>query len=507
MKGNSMKSRTLSFAEIGDIFDDATTRMVGGVNALNKGAILKDIARVQTGLEQLLEANPDDFQGVAGIHAQNIIDQLNLERDAIKALGSDPFAPKYINDVQRDLIDIVQGDDQLLALATEGGRNGFAAVPDLLVPPSQFQGNAEQTAFMRNFAAVSQDFADRAVALVEQNASDEAKQQFISEVREYADTANAFTRAQGGLYSARFDNEFAQEGVHGTASRALIDGLETGNADKVRAAAEVLANNAADVAGNMLGIGDDPPAPTGNGIPDQIESFAQAGTIFNDATSKLIGGVYDGNRQSVHDDLTAARQGIVDLLAQDQFDGRSEARVNRIVDLLGRELKIIDNADAGPLAATRINDLHSKIIDMVQKDATLAAAATEDGANGFMALPGTLTGRGPMNSGHGTPVAQDHGHRLAHATETSHTHVLERLLQGAVVRDAHHAEVASNADRAAQIDTALAEMTENDLIWGRSTTMHAAAADAQVATVDFEIAAYADIGSDIGTHQEDRILG
>ena len=68
--------RNSTFAELGEIFDDATTRMIGGVSILNKAAILKDLAQVQSGLENLLQTHPEDFQGVAGIHAQNIVDQL-----------------------------------------------------------------------------------------------------------------------------------------------------------------------------------------------------------------------------------------------------------------------------------------------------------------------------------------------------------------------------------------------------------------------------------------------
>ena len=92
-------------------------------------------------------------------------------------------------------------------------------------------------------------------------------QQLVSDIQTFEKGASEFSLKQGGLYSARFDNEFAENGVNGTTSRALIDGLQTGNVDKVHAVAEVLAANAADVAGNMLGIGQAPPAAMGKGIP------------------------------------------------------------------------------------------------------------------------------------------------------------------------------------------------------------------------------------------------
>jgi hypothetical protein len=410
-----MKSNNLTFAQIGEVFDDATTRMVGGVDAHNRTAILRDLSQVQSGIESLLQNHPDDFQGVAGIHAQNIVDQLNLEVTAIKSIGADPFAAKYINDVQRDLLDIVQGDTQLQVMATQGNHHGFEPVPGLLAPPAQFHGNEEQTAFMKGFVTTSQDFADRAIALADQHAGPAAVQQLIGEVQAYATEANAFTLAQGGLYSARFNNEFASDGVNGTASRALIDGLQTGNGDKVHAAAEVLVANSADVAGNMLGIGDPVPV-VGNGIPDHVDTFAQAGTIFNDATAKLVGGIYDGNRQSIHNDLAATQQGLKDLLVEhaDQFQGRAGADANRIIGLIGRELQIVDDVDAGPNAAGRINAIHSKIIDIVHKDGALATAAALDDANGFMQLPGLLKGHGNGRKGDGHDDNDDH-HGNAHA--------------------------------------------------------------------------------------------
>ena len=148
--------------------DNARNR---GIDANNQAGILRDLSQVQTGLQNLLQTHPEQFQGVSAIHAQNVVDQLNLEMNAIKTVGTDPFAAKYINDVQRDLIDIVQGDDALVALATKGNHNGFAAVPDLLVPPAQFQGDQMQTDFMKNFAATSQSLADKAVALADNHGS------------------------------------------------------------------------------------------------------------------------------------------------------------------------------------------------------------------------------------------------------------------------------------------------------------------------------------------------
>lgn len=388
-------AHSLDFAQIGTIFNQVTTSMIGGIDAHNSRRVMNDLQTIQTTLEKLISDHPEKFQGEAGIHAQNIVDQVNLEMQAIRSIGTDPYAAKYINDVQRDLIDIVQGDDQLAALASRHGVSGFAGVPDLLVPPAPFHGNAEQTAFMKQFAADAVSLGDRAVALLDQGAvlnSPEA-QKLIQDISDYVNNSNAFTVAQGGLYSARFNNEFALDGVNGTASRALIHALQTGDTAQGQAAASVLAANAADVAGNMLGIGDTP-VPTGSGIPQHIDTFAEAGAVFNDATTKLIGGVYDGsqgdgNRQSIVNDLTATRDGLQGLLdAQpDDFNGRSAKDVQKMVALLGKEIDAVETAGTGPGDSVQINALHRAIVAIAQNDPALKAAATDGDVTGFSPLP------------------------------------------------------------------------------------------------------------------------
>jgi hypothetical protein len=397
-----MKQRTqdLDFAQIGTVFNEVTTALIGGVTERNSQLVMKDLQTIQTGLDSLLAKHPEQFQGEAAVHAQNVADQLNLEMQAVKSIGTDPYAAKYINDVQRDLIDIVQGDDQLAALATRHGANGFGAVPDLLAPPAPFPGNAEQTAFMRQFASDAVTLGDRAVNLVEQGAAPTGgeTQQLVQDIAAYVNNSNAFTLAQGGLYSARFNNEFALDGVNGTASRALIQGLQAGNADEVKAAANVLAANAADVAGNMLGIGQTP-VPTGNGIPAHIDTFAQAGAVFNDATTRLIGGVYDGtqndgNRQSILTDLNATRTGLSDLISAqpDQFQGATGKHVEQVVSLLGKEIGAVQAAGSGAHGADQINNIHRSIVAIVQNDTALKALSTDGDNVGFSALP-----QGPAN--------------------------------------------------------------------------------------------------------------
>ena len=74
----------------------------------------------------------------------------------------------------------------------------------------------------------------------------------FSLIQTFETNANSFDQSQGGLYSARFWNELRSDGTAGTAANALIDGLQTHNAGEVNAAAQQLAANASDVAGNNL---------------------------------------------------------------------------------------------------------------------------------------------------------------------------------------------------------------------------------------------------------------
>ncbi len=442
--GHGMGNGQADFARIGAIFNDATSLLVGGITDQNKGQVMQDLQAVQSKLNALIQAHPEQFPGTAAIHAQNVADQINLELQAIDTIGTDPAAPKYINDVQRDLIDIVQGDETLAALAKAHGGNGFAAVPDLLADPAQLRGNQEQTDFMRKFAADAVDIGNKAVALADGNDT-AAKAALVDEIKAFDANANAFTLAQGGVYSARFNNEFAADGVNGTASRALIHGLETNDDAEVKAAAEVLAANAADVAGNMLGIGDDPPDVVQR-IPAEAENLAQVGTIFNDATSQLIGGVWAGNKAAVLEDLQATQTFLEQLVANDPvtFKGRAAKDANTIIDKLGQEIAAIEGVDvaagADNAAANQtIHDLHSQIIGIVQKDAVLRQAATEDDVTGFSPLPAPAKAAGANVAQNGDGNGHGHGNGAAnHAALDPNAHSDGHALDAIANAFAHH---------------------------------------------------------------------
>ena len=84
----------LGFAQMGEIFNDATSRPIGGVDDSNKAIVVEDLTAVQSALRDLLAAEPEAFQGTAAIRAQSVIDQINLELAAVNSLGDDPFAPQ-----------------------------------------------------------------------------------------------------------------------------------------------------------------------------------------------------------------------------------------------------------------------------------------------------------------------------------------------------------------------------------------------------------------------------
>ena len=266
-----------NLAEIGAIFNDASTQLIGGVSpATNKAGVLADLHAVQDDLTAYINAHPHAFQGLTGVHANEIVHQLTLEIQGVNAIGTDPTAPKLVNDIHRDIIDIVQGDDALLKMATKHDGNGFANLPDLLNPPTPFQDNAAQTAFLTKFIADSSSLANKALDLIKGGDGDKghgdnhiATAALIDQIQSFATKANDFSVSQGGVFSARFNNELVTDGVAGVAAHDLIDGLKTHNVAEVRAAAAVLVQNAADAASNNTPVtGGIYNVPEAGGPPD-----------------------------------------------------------------------------------------------------------------------------------------------------------------------------------------------------------------------------------------------
>src|SRR2546426_979819 len=141
-----------------DLFNDATTREIGGVGPDQVNLIVSDLI----GVQQMLSAADPQINNLTDVHTHVIINQLN---------------------------------EEIAAITIEN--NGFAG-----------------------------DIAG-----------------LVQQIQTFENNANAFDQSQGGLWSARFWNEFRSDGTTGTAANALIEGLQTHNAGEVNAAAEQLAAN------------------------------------------------------------------------------------------------------------------------------------------------------------------------------------------------------------------------------------------------------------------------
>jgi hypothetical protein len=328
----------------------------------------------------------------------------------IGAFGTDTYVPKFINDVVTDVQDIVASDPQLTALAHADNHTGFEQFSFLLAPPTPFPDMPVQTDTLLKFIADSNDLAAQAQPFAginphdrNVNPDDAAKiAQLETDIHNFSVNADAYSTAQGGLFSARFNNEFTLDGVQGTASRELITGLETGNADLVKGAAAVLMANASDVRGNILADGLGPngqpfvPTPNG-GIPDHIDTVNVAGLVFNDSMTKLIGGVYSGNQQSIVNDLNATETVPQNAITNQGIAGLALADVKHVIGLLGLEASLvghIDTASPTPVSAVNglINHVEAQILNIVNHDPTLhtLAAGTNAAGNpttGFVPLP------------------------------------------------------------------------------------------------------------------------
>ena len=341
---------------------------------------------MQTQLQGLIDAGALNGLDGAGnpaqsvVHAQNIADQMNFLKTEIGAFGTDTYAPKFINDVVRDVQDIVAGDTGLTALAHQDNHSGFQQVSYLLTSPTPFPDSGLQTATLLQFVADSNSLAERAQTLAGTDPNSAAVIQLETDIHKFSVDADTYSASQGGLFSARFNNEFTSNGVQGTAARELIAGLQTGNADLVNGAASVLVANGGDVRSNMLANGDTfVPAPNG-GIPTGINTVHDAGVVFDDAMTKLVGGVYSGNHASIVNDLNATRAGLESAITNQGLTGRALSDIQHVISLLGQESTLVDGIDtAAPTQVSAVNGkigrIEAQVLNIVNHDATLAALA------------------------------------------------------------------------------------------------------------------------------------
>src|SRR5204862_8278980 len=126
-----------------------------------------------------------------------------------------------------------------------------APVPDLDRPAGPFRDGGEQTACIAQGSQASNHLGQMATTIAN-NGFQGGTAGLVQQFQTFADNANAFDQAQGGLWSARFWNEFRVDGTTGVAAKALIEGLQTQNAGEVNAAVEQLAANSGDVGSNNL---------------------------------------------------------------------------------------------------------------------------------------------------------------------------------------------------------------------------------------------------------------
>src|SRR5215510_1071645 len=236
-----------------DLFNDATTREIGGVGPDQVNLIASDLI----GVQQMLSAADPQINNLADLHTHVIINQLNEKIASVEnanapttgtiTAGTDlgQFVGRSINNIPVDIIDIAQGDAGVQALFNP------TPLPALNTPAAPFHDNADQTAFITQWIQDSNHLGQAAIT-IENNGFTGDIAGLVQQIETYASNANAFDQSQGGLWSARFWNEFRSDGTTGTAAAALIDGLQTHNAGEVNAAADQLAANSADVGGNNL---------------------------------------------------------------------------------------------------------------------------------------------------------------------------------------------------------------------------------------------------------------
>jgi hypothetical protein len=243
-----------NLAEIGAIFNDAANQILGGVNADNAAAISADINTMITDMQALMTANPLLFGGLTGVHAEAVVRQLQLENTYIAQAGISPDAGRASNDNLLDIIDIVQGDTNLANMANQGGVSGFTPFGDALNPTPKYLDNDAQTTFWANFIAQSNSLGQQAIAAVTAHDA-AATAQVIADLHTFQTDATNFDAAQGGIFEARFDNELLGDtSTLGAEVTKMIEGLQTGNAALVAAAAEQMHANSADVGGNNIPV-------------------------------------------------------------------------------------------------------------------------------------------------------------------------------------------------------------------------------------------------------------
>ena len=265
-----------NLAEIGAIFNDLANISLGGINADNTAQATADTSAMITDMQALMAANPTLFGGLTGVHAETIVRQLQLEQTYIAQAGVSQDAGRASNDNLLDIIDIVQGDTNLANMANQGGVSGFTPFGDALNPTPKYLDNDAQTNFWANFIAQSNSLGQQAIAAV--GAHDAAATAaVIANLHTFQTDVTNFDAGQGGIFEARFDNELLGDtSTLGAEVTKMIEGLQTGNATLVAAAAEEMHANAADVGGNNTPVTGGAYNPDGLTVADVLSTAVAA---------------------------------------------------------------------------------------------------------------------------------------------------------------------------------------------------------------------------------------
>ena len=123
-----------------------------------------------------------------------------------------------------------------------------------LNPTPKYLDNDAQTNFWANFIAQSNSLGQQAIAAVTAHDA-AATAAVIADLHTFQTDVTNFDAAQGGIFEARFDNELLGDtSTLGAEVTKMIEGLQTGNAALVGAAAEQMHANSADVGGNNIPV-------------------------------------------------------------------------------------------------------------------------------------------------------------------------------------------------------------------------------------------------------------
>ncbi len=484
-----------------DLFNDATTREIGGVGPDQVNLIVSDLI----GVQQMLSAADPQINNLTDLHTHVIINQLNEEIASVEnanapttgtlTLGTDlgQFVGRSINDIHRDIIDIAQGDPGVQALFNP------TPLPDLNTPAAPFHDNAAQTTFITQWIQDSNHLGQMATTIANNGFNGDTAG-LVQQIQTYANNSNAFDQSQGGLWSARFWNEFRSDGTSGTAAAALVEGLQTHNAGEVNAAAEQLAANSADVASNnRMADGGSyadvvaaaqatavTPNPTPSPTPDPGPGGGTGGTgtttglnpgdlyfenMFNDATRILEGGLWHnnvpvGNQGNGTDgryvkDLQLVQTGLTADVAANDFTGDQLTHVNQVLSDITTALANVPGAvNNDPAAEAALRAAHLDIINTIENDPVLQALSIKDDNPGFNFAPPELAT--PLNG------------------NTPHKTFAEL---GAIFDDAQSKSLAGiNADNLPAIqadlqtvhDGLLTLMSDHPQLFGGATGVHAA---------------------------------